>query len=313
MKYVSLAAFLCCALSFPESARAQTANPWIKVSSDAEYFSVSMPHQPKEENFTLLKTNFGDFEVRGRSYKAGDAGARFTLWVITHPGDPTNQRDDPDTYLDATAELIWEGLLKPERETLPDDRKLTARMAYIKELPAKPLPGREYTVTIGYQTGTVQFYVAESRIYALSAMNSIGAEWTREGFFSSFTVSPNVPGQLALKAQDPSEEVGIPKIEIDTSEVLRSAEVTQRARVLHKPEPSYTESARKFSITGTVILRAIFSSTGEVKIVKVMRKLPHGLTQRALNAARNIRFTPAQKDGRPVSMWMQLEYNFNLY
>jgi TonB family protein len=144
-------------------------------------------------------------------------------------------------------------------------------------------------------------------------MNSIGAEWKREDFFSSFTVSSNVPGQLPLKAQNPSEQVGIGRVETDTSEVLRSGEVTQRARVLEKPEPSYTESARKFSITGTVILRAIFSSNGEVTIVHVMRRLPHGLTQQALKAARKIRFTPAQKDGRPVSMWMQLEYNFNLY
>lgn len=312
MKYLPLAALLCCAPIFSPSARAQTVSPWTRVSSDAEYFSVSMPHQPKEENFTGLKTNFGNLDLRGRSYDARYAGARFTLWVITHPGDRTNQRDDPDTYLDAAAELIWEGLLKPERDRLPD-RTAWAAMTYGRELPAKPLPGREYTVTIGDQAGTVQFYVAESRVYVLLAMNSIGEEWTREGFFSSFAVSSNVPGQIPLKAENPSEQIGIAQMVTDTNEVLKSAEVTQRARVLEKPEPTYTESARKFQITGTVMLQAIFSSNGEVRIVHIMKKLPHGLTQQALNAARKIRFTPAQKDGKPVSMWMQLQYNFNLF
>jgi len=37
------------------------------------------------------------------------------------------------------------------------------------------------------------------------------------------------------------------------------------------------------------------------------------LTERAIAAAKQIRFVPAQKDGHAVSMWMQLEYNFNLY
>ena len=30
-------------------------------------------------------------------------------------------------------------------------------------------------------------------------------------------------------------------------------------------------------------------------------------------AAKGIRFVPATKDGHPVSMWMELQYNFNLY
>jgi TonB family protein len=62
-----------------------------------------------------------------------------------------------------------------------------------------------------------------------------------------------------------------------------------------------------------VVLRCVFSKNGEVTNISVMRKLPHGLTGQALDAARRIKFIPAQKDGNPVSMWMQLEYNFNLY
>jgi len=44
-----------------------------------------------------------------------------------------------------------------------------------------------------------------------------------------------------------------------------------------------------------------------------MSTLPDGLTEMATEAARKIRFIPAIKDGRFVSMWMELQYNFNLY
>jgi TonB family protein len=87
----------------------------------------------------------------------------------------------------------------------------------------------------------------------------------------------------------------------------------QRARVLSKPEPQYTEDARKNQITGTVVLRVVFASSGEVVQIRAVRTLPFGLTERAIAAARQIRFEPAMRDGRAVSVSMQLEYNFNLY
>ncbi|MDX6695309.1 MAG: hypothetical protein QOF02_3861, partial [Blastocatellia bacterium] len=39
----------------------------------------------------------------------------------------------------------------------------------------------------------------------------------------------------------------------------------------------------------------------------------YGLTEKAIAAARQIRFSPAMKDGRAVSQFVQIEYNFNLY
>jgi protein TonB len=91
------------------------------------------------------------------------------------------------------------------------------------------------------------------------------------------------------------------------------SEVDQRARLLSKPEPQYTEEARKNQISGTVLLRVVFSSSGEVVQIRALNSLPFGLTERAIAAARQIRFVPAMKDGHPVPVYMQLEYNFNLY
>jgi protein TonB len=92
-----------------------------------------------------------------------------------------------------------------------------------------------------------------------------------------------------------------------------NSQVDRRVQVLFKPEPQFTEEARKNQTTGTVALRVVFSSSGEVVQIRAVRTLPFGLTERAIAAARQIKFVPATKDGSPVSVAMQLEYNFNLY
>ena len=95
--------------------------------------------------------------------------------------------------------------------------------------------------------------------------------------------------------------------------IFKASMVARGARVLSKPEPQYTEEARRNQISGTVVLRAVFSKTGEVINIRAISSLPFGLTERAIAAARQIRFLPATKDDHPVSVHMQLEYNFNLY
>lgn len=99
----------------------------------------------------------------------------------------------------------------------------------------------------------------------------------------------------------------------DYSRIFTGKEVTAKARLISKPEPQYTEDARKNQITGTVVLKVVFASSGQVTNIRTVSGLPYGLTERAIAAARQIKFVPATKDGHQVSMWMQLEYNFNLY
>jgi TonB family protein len=97
------------------------------------------------------------------------------------------------------------------------------------------------------------------------------------------------------------------------NDVITGREATTKARLISKPEPIYTEEARNQQISGTVVLRCVFAADGTVKHILIVEALPSGLTERAIEAAKKIRFIPATRDGKPASMWMQLEYNFNLY
>ena len=144
-------------------------------------------------------------------------------------------------------------------------------------------------------------------------MGKPGEDWPREKFFASFSASaPSAAPTKPLENSSVGPAARASEGE-DYNRIFNGRETTQKARVLEKAEPTYTASARKFGVTGRVVLRAVFSKTGEVTNLHVVSKLPHGLTQRAIEAARAIRFEPAMKDGHPVSMWMELQYNFNLY
>lgn len=95
--------------------------------------------------------------------------------------------------------------------------------------------------------------------------------------------------------------------------VMKVQEVTRKAQIITRPEPQYTEDARKNSVTGEVMLRAVLSADGRVTNIQPMKRLPDGLTEKAMAAARLIKFTPAEKDGRAVSQYVTLVYNFNIY
>jgi TonB family protein len=100
---------------------------------------------------------------------------------------------------------------------------------------------------------------------------------------------------------------------VDYNKVFRPNEVSSKARVISKPDPPYTEEARKNQIMGTVVLKAVFSSSGQVTNIRAISGLPNGLTEKAIAAAHQIKFIPATKDGRTVSMYAQLEYTFTIY
>ncbi len=94
--------------------------------------------------------------------------------------------------------------------------------------------------------------------------------------------------------------------------IFSPSEVT-KAVIRKKVEPQYTEEARWAGIEGTVMLRAVFAADGNVKHILLVQALSHGLTEQAIKAVRQIKFDPAIKDGRPVSQFIQVEYNFHLY
>ena len=84
------------------------------------------------------------------------------------------------------------------------------------------------------------------------------------------------------------------------------------AEVLSKPNPLYTEEAKKMKIEGEVLLEVVFESGGKVRVNRVIRGLGHGLDENAVRAAEEIHFKPAMRDGQPADSIAVLHIVFQL-
>ncbi len=78
------------------------------------------------------------------------------------------------------------------------------------------------------------------------------------------------------------------------------------------PSPQYPEAARRARIEGMVILECTIGKDGIVKETKVMRGLPLGLTEAALDAVRKWRFKASTLNGKPVEVLYILTVRFSL-
>jgi TonB family protein len=85
-----------------------------------------------------------------------------------------------------------------------------------------------------------------------------------------------------------------------------------RPKILYREKAKYTPEAEDNKIEGTVVLSVVFGADGQISDLRVIRSLPHGLNQKAIEAASKIRFEPAMKDGQPISVRGMLEYSFRL-
>lgn len=85
-----------------------------------------------------------------------------------------------------------------------------------------------------------------------------------------------------------------------------------RPEVISQTKPTYTEVARKARLQGTVILEAVIDEEGDVASTRVLKGLPMGLDQAAVDAVSTWKFKPATFEGKPVKVYYVLTVNFQL-
>jgi protein TonB len=139
---------------------------------------------------------------------------------------------------------------------------------------------------------------------------------------------PQQPGiPVASENEDFPEEITIPETEIDIfippaqlltppdlneeEPVVPFADLSKKPEPIRKVKPDYPELARKAGISGTVVVKVLIGTDGNVEDVEVFKSLPM-LDNAAVEAAKQFRFTPGMQRDRAVRVWMSIPFNFRL-
>jgi TonB family protein len=265
-----------------------TESTWRRVTGKGEEFSVLMPAGPSGY-FNLVTDRSGKRRIE-RIYSSYSNGSVYL--VVSYDGGSVK-----DTLESFKAHHLYQGEITFEGDIILDGYQ-----------------GKQYKLKLGEVTGTMQIHVTKKHGYAVAIIQAIDDPPLTQYFLSSFSIVGKDTGLQRDPTQSPpvNHASNIPQTD-QTEAALSGKNVTRKAIVVSKPEPVYSDEARQAGITGTVVIRAVLSSSGEVTNMKVVRGLPRGLTENAMEAARHLKFIPAVKAGRFVSFYVQLEYNFGLY
>jgi protein TonB len=94
--------------------------------------------------------------------------------------------------------------------------------------------------------------------------------------------------------------------------VYRIGGGVSKPELIFKPEPEYSEEARKAKFQGTVLLSIVIQPDGRTSNIRVIRQLGLGLDEKAIEAVQKWKFRPSLKDGQPVAVQANVEVNFRL-
>ena len=90
----------------------------------------------------------------------------------------------------------------------------------------------------------------------------------------------------------------------------KSPDIT-RAVPINFPQPRYTEEARRLKLEGSISLVVLVTEGGDVGSVVLIRGLGNVLDQQAIEAARELKFSPARRNGNPIPFWQKVMIEFN--
>lgn len=173
--------------------------------------------------------------------------------------------------------------------------------------PAADLPLRITVELLGFNDQTATYRVrfvdrnvvlADSRVAAARGKQTvIGGLNGEEAPYLFLVLEPAVAPDT-----DPSGET-----------FLRVGDGITAPRRIESPPPQYTMEARKERIQGVVIVQVVIDETGNVGNISVLKGLPKGLSEAAVEAIRQWKFEPARdEDGQPVAVYYNLTINFKL-
>ena len=265
------------------SARAQTPGrvSWNMYTVKDEDLSIMLPARPALQTFK--DTGFSQKQRKRNLLSCSVKGVVYSIQTIEN----------------IKPQLTLEAFAQQQARSYSSDN-----LTFERDLTVDGIAGKEFVYRD--KKGMVQFFVNDKRLYEIRAYGAPIDDQRIATFFQYFSFKKQA-GAIQV-----SEGVQAETSDTTLEKIISSKQADTKVIFISKPEPNYTGKARNENIVGTIVLKCVFAADGTVTHIQVVQGLPHGLTEQAIAAARRIKFIPATRDGRNVSMWMQLEYTFDL-
>lgn len=318
------------------SARAQSTD-WELLRPEGEEFSVQMPKGSSSET---TKEPYHKMELNTRVYLSQTTGGP-VFAIVSMSGIKSNpalytEMQRFNSYVDAFKNLFppkLKGKTTPVKLTLVGAKTLANN------------PGREYSMTIGDASGTVQTFITRRRFYAIAYLDPKKDDAKKEEFLSSFVLpervnapppptasnppssaAPVTPGTtedkparsnaMAAGAENPavanpSGEAGDKPVDAD-GQPKKKAPISGgvlNGKALSLPKPDFPPEARAAGVSGTVAVQVLVDEAGNVVEAKAVSGHPL-LQQASIAAAFQARFNATFLMGEPVKVTGVIVFNF---
>jgi TonB family protein len=79
------------------------------------------------------------------------------------------------------------------------------------------------------------------------------------------------------------------------------------------PDPEYSDQARRAKYQGMVIVGGVVDETGALRDVCLRQGAGQGLDEKAIETVKSWKFEPANREGEPVAVYIEMSVSFRLY
>ena len=281
---------------------------WRTYISPKDNFSVELPKFVKELFFSVSEG--GEEEVhKGGQYLSSINNEFFNVFSLVIPKDTIKDSMLP---------------LPPTLKEFVEENAKSSQSIKFNNYPAREWIFKD-NEGFCHRVLDVQ---TKTRVFVFHAIYENGDSLNIDRFFDSIKFYPNLKTKLLQnklktsmlknkleKDKEEKNKTYVKRLEPKSSKTVveNSSSQTKPLKLTSKPRAAYTDLARMYQITGNIKLRVTFLADGTIGEIVSVKKLPFGLTNSAITAAKNIIFEPSQKENIPVTVTKQVEYHFTLY
>jgi TonB family protein len=253
---------------------------WKEWIIEDEGFAAAFPEFPFERTRPIQS---GDIKFDWREYLIHSSTGSYEVRIADSFGRRLESKASVKKRLEMIAQV-----------TAKDPENTDVRSTFL-EISGHPAVDTKMKDTKLDQLIWIRMTMVDGRIYQLNVEVPAKQEWTKEAdiFMNSFRLLEDASLKTEPETIYPASAGIVPKI-------------------ISQEKANYTALARKNGVEGIVTVSAVFGADGKIRGIHIVQGLPDGLNQEAKNAAAKTKFIPAVKDGKPVSVKLNMEFNFQL-